>query len=123
MNPELTDKLKKLREYYYEDNLSLKWIESVENNIRRLVMTEKLAESGAVQAIVADAQGRINTINKLLVFQEDLSLEDRNLLYRERGVHQFYLDRFEGRDLEKRLERIDNILDEELTRIGVKKGK
>ena len=74
----------------------------------------------SVIAIVDDARNRINTINKFLTLNEDLTQEDRNKLYRERNVHQFYLDRFEGRDIGKRFDSINGVLDEELGRIGIK---
>lgn len=119
MDPLVTEKLKQLREYYYDDDYSLKYIATVEKNIRTLVVQEELMQNKAVVAIVDDARGRIDTINKLLTMDEDLTTEARAKLYRERNVHQFYLDRFEGRDISKRFDGINGILDQELTRIGV----
>lgn len=117
MDPEIQAKLKSLREYYYDDEYSLKWIADTEKNIRSLAVNEKLSENGSVQAIIEDATGRINTINQLLTYDETLTQEDRNKLYRERNVHQFYLDRFSGRDIEKRFSTISGIIDQEVERI------
>lgn len=117
MDPRIKQKLKELKEYYYDDDFSLKWIEEVEKNIRRLLAMEKLATNKSIKAIVKDAQARIKTINTLLTMDEDLSTEDRKMLYRERNVHQFYLDRFEGQTIEERFEKIGNVLGEEVQKI------
>ena len=109
-------KLKQLKEYYYENDFSMKWIESVEKNIRQLVAMEDLAKNSSIQAIVNDARSRINTVNQLLSIDEDLTTDDRKKLFAEKKVHQFYLDRFEGRSIEKRFDRINSILDEEIKR-------
>lgn len=117
MSLQLQEKLKKLREYYYDDDYSLKWIEETEKKIRRLVVNDALKENQSVIEIINDAKARINTINKLLVYKEDITVEERNKLYRERDVHQFYLDRFEGRNLDDRFEQIEKVLDEEISKI------
>lgn len=116
MDAQTIKKLKELREYYYDDDYSLKWIEGVEKNIRRLVATSEIMSTPAVIAIIDDARKRIDTINKFLTLDENLTQEDRNKLYRERNVHQFYLDRFEGRDLDKRFDSINSALDAEIER-------
>lgn len=110
-------KLQTLREYYYDDDYSLKWVEAVEKNIRQMVVTSDLMENKAVIAIVDDARKRIDTVNKLLIMDEQLTTEDRSKLYRERNVHQFYLDRFVGKDIDKRFEGINTVLDQEIERI------
>lgn len=120
MDANTISKLQKLREYYYDDDYSLKWIDDVEKNIRKLVVQEDLSTNKAVVAIIDDAMARINTINQFLQMDENLTTEDRSKLYRERNVHQFYLDRFVGRDIEKRFETTGKVLDQELERIGVR---
>lgn len=117
MDAETISKLKKLREYYYDDEYSLKWVESVEKNIRKLIVLEDLTKNKSVIAIIDDAKKRISTINQFLTLDENLTQEDRNRLYRERVVHQFYLDRFEGRDIQKRFDSINSALDEEIARL------
>ncbi len=116
MDENTKSKLKELREYYYNEDYSLKYLDSVEKNIRRLVAQEGLMESPSVQAIVEDAKKRIGTINQLITFDEDLTMEDRKKLMAERKAHQFYLDRFEGRDIEKQFELVHKLLDEEIAR-------
>ena len=117
MDADTQAKLKTLREYYYDDDYSLKWVAETEKKIRSLVVQQELMKNSSVVAIVEDARSRVNTINKLLTYDETLSQEDRNKLFRERNVHQFYLDRFEGRDIDKRFESINTVLDEELAKI------
>lgn len=118
MDPKIIEKLKQLRDYYYDDAFSLKWIEETEKKIRKLIAQDNLTKNKSVVAIIEDAKNRINTINQFLTMDENLTQEDRNRLYRERTVHQFYLDRFEGRDIEKRFESINSVLNEEVNRIG-----
>jgi len=123
MNTEIKEKLKTLREYYYEDNGSIKWIDMVEKNIRRLVALSDLAKNAAVIAIIDDARKRIDTINQFLSFDEEMGQEERKAFFKERDVHQFYLDRFEGRSIEARFERINGMLDEEIDKITDGKGQ
>lgn len=113
-------KLKQLREYYYDEGYSLKWIDATEKNIRRLVAQEGLADMPSVAAIIEDAKKRISTINQIISFDEDLTMEDRKKLIAERKAHQFYLNRFEGRDIDKQFELVHKILDEEIERIKEK---
>lgn len=122
MDPKVLEKLKTLREYYYDDGYALKYIDAVETNIRRLVATESLLENKAVAAIVDDAKGRIKVINQMLTMDENLKDDERAKLYRERNVHQFYLDRFEGRNIEQRFDSINSILDQEVERITTPKS-
>lgn len=117
MDPKVIEKLKTLREYYYNDGYALRWIEETERNIRQLSAKEDIMKFEAIAAIVDDAKKRIQTINQLLTLDEAMVQADRDKLYRERAVHQFYVDRFEGRDIEKRFESINRLLDEEIGRI------
>ena len=89
----------------------------VERKIRQMIATEDLASNKAIVPIVEDARNRISTINKLLVYDEKMESEIRKLLIREKAVHQFYLDRFDGRDIEARFEMVGKVLDDELASI------
>lgn len=125
MDPELEKKLKALKDYWYNDDYSLKWVEAVEKGIRQAIVAADLSKNKAVMPIVEDARNRISTINKLLVYDEKMDTDTRKLLIREKAVHQFYLDRFDGRDIEQRFTAVGKVLDDEMENIGIiaKKGK
>ncbi len=118
MSIEIDSKLKKLKEYWYNDDWSLKWVEETEKAIRRLIVSEELSKNKGIIPIIEDARNRIETINKLLIYDEEMTIDTRKMLMREKMVHQFYLDRFDGRDLDKRFEMVGKVLDEELKKIG-----
>ncbi len=119
MDPSITEKLDKLREYWYNDDYSLKWVDDVEKNIRKGIVAQELSKNKAVIPIIEDARSRISTINKLLVYDEKMDIDTRKMLMREKSVHQFYLDRFDGRDLDQRLEAVGKVLDDEMEKIGL----
>lgn len=124
MDPKLEAKLKALKEYWYNDDYSLKWVDAVETKIRQAIVASELSQHKAVVPIIEDARNRISSINKLLVYDEKMDTDTRKLLIREKAVHQFYLDRFDGRDLDKRFDAVGRILDQEMENIGIgKKGK
>lgn len=118
MDPKLTEKLKKLKDYWYNDDYSLKWVEDTEKAIHRIVAAEKLAENKAVVPIIADANNRISAINKLLIYDTEMTIDVRKMLIRERDVHQFWLDRFSGGNIEARLAVVENLIDEELSKVS-----
>lgn len=118
-DPKIDAKIKALREYWYNDDYSLKWVDDVEKNIKRLVTVEELSKNKAVVAIIEDSSNRVNTINKLLVYDEKMDTEVRKLLIREKAVHNFYLDRFSGKDLNQRMDEVVKSLDNEMESIGI----
>jgi len=118
-SPDIEAKLKKLKDYWYNDDFSLKWVDKVEKDIRRMMASKDIAKLPVIKMITDDAKNRISTINKLLVFDENMTTEVRKMLIREKAVHQFYLDRFDGTKLEDRMNRVTSVLDEELTKVGL----
>lgn len=117
MDPNVRAKLDQLKEYWYNEDYSLKWVEEVENSLRRLIATEELSKNKAVIPIIEDAKNRISAVNKLLIYDVDMPTDVRQKLIRERDVHQFWLDRFDGRDIDKRFDLVNKILDEEIVKI------
>lgn len=117
-SPEIEAKLKKLKDYWYNDDYSLKWVADVEKKIRQMVASQDIAKLPTIKLITDDAKNRISTINKLLIYDEKMETEVRKMLIREKAVHQFYLDRFDGQKLDQRFDRVASVLDEELSNIG-----
>ncbi len=122
INKDFDVKLKKLREIYIlpEDQ---KTIDEVEKKIRSRIAAANLAERPEVKLITEDAQRKIKEINILLAYDEELNspTEEARVkrwgLFKERSIHQFYLDRFGIKNIEAELESIDQTLD---SRIGGK---
>lgn len=114
MDPLLTEKLKRLRDYYWNDEGSLKQIDSYEKNVRKLVILEKLMENQSVIEIVKDAKNRVKTIDIILTTDKNLNETARLELFKEKEVHKFYLDRFDNVSIEQRMEAIYKVVDEEI---------
>ena len=122
MDPRISEKIKQLRDYYYEDTGSLKVVEGFEKQARTLILKDKLMENQSVVAIVDEARKRVNLINTLLQTDSKMSEEFRQKLFTEKEVHQFYLDRFDNKEIEKRFESLEASLNRELDRIGFPQG-
>lgn len=110
-------KLKRLKEYYYDDDYALKWIDTIERSIKQCIKATGIEENEAVRMIIEDAEKRINVINIVLQNDEKLTQDDRNKLFSERAVHKFYLDRFDGRRVSNRYKSAQSLLDEEVAKL------
>jgi hypothetical protein len=117
MPPEIIQKITKLRKYWYDDDSSLKWVESVEKRLRNAIDAGELSKNKSVLPIIADANDRIKVINLLLVNDEKMTDDIRKLLLRERSVHKFWLNRFSAEHTDTKIETINSLLDEELKKI------
>lgn len=120
MDPKTKEKLKKLRDYWFDDEYSLKFVDTVEKTLRKIMVKEKLAGNKAVQAILADVKDRIKAIDTMLIYDEEMTELERKLLMREKKVHGFYLNRFDGKNVDEQFESVGKLLDEELERTGLK---
>jgi len=119
MNPKIEEKLKKLREYWWDDDWSLKFVETVEKDIKRLSAMSDLANNKAMALILEDAKRRVSAINKMLTYDENMNDESRKLLFRERKIHELYLNRFESKSIEERIGLVESLLDKELEETGL----
>ena len=119
---DIKDKIRKLREYWSDDEDSLKFVVGVEKRLRALVLKEKLSDSKAISDIVEDARRRISAINAILTNDEELPEMKRKLMFHERKVFQFFLDRLDGKKLDQQYEAVGRLLDEELKNAGLMKN-
>lgn len=119
MDPEIRQKIDKLKEYWFDDDYSLKWVKEVEEALRRIIVKEELSENKGLVAVLDDVKSRIKVIDTILTFDEDLTDVNRKLLFREKKVHQFYLNRFEGKDVDEQFKKVGKLLDEELEKTGL----
>jgi hypothetical protein len=113
MDPLLKSKLNKLRELYPDDD-SAKMISDIERGLRVKIAQSGLKDLEVVQDIIAEAKRKISGINMLLQFDEELTEEKRKSLFKERTVHQFYLDRFDTSDSEAKLDQLNQYLDSKI---------
>lgn len=118
-NPNIQEKLKKLRAYWYDDNDSLKYVDSIENRIRKLIVAEDLSHNKAIIEIVAEAKSRVETIDKLLIYKDEMTEMERKKLLTEKMVHNFYLSRFDGSGLDEKFNNVEKLLDDQIQRLGV----
>lgn len=116
---EIRGKIQKLRAYWIDDEMSLKFVSSVEKNLRNLLVKEKLVDSQAIRSIVEDAQKRISVIDVLLKSDDKMTELERQLLFREKKVYDFFINRLEARDLDQQFDRVGQMLDEELRSTGL----
>ena len=120
---DIKDKIKKLREYWFDDENSLKFVVGVEKRLRALVLKEKLKDSKVITDIVEETRKRISAVNALLTNDEEMSEMNRKLLFRERKVYNFFLDRLDGKKVDQQFESVGRLLDEELKNAGLMKDE
>ena len=116
-------KLTKLREIYNQPE-DQRLIDDTEKRIRELiaqaVQQDQLLDDPIVAAILTDSKKKVREINFLLAYNADLNApteEAQRLrygLFRERSIHQFYLDRFGVRNIEEELASLDKFMDSKL---------
>lgn len=123
MAQDFETKLNKLRELYKlpEDQ---RLIDDTEKRIRDLitqaVQQDKLLDDPIIAAIIADTKKKVREINFLLTYNAEYNAptEDaqrlRYGLFRERSIHQFWLDRFGVKNIEEELESLNKFMDEKL---------
>lgn len=116
---EIRAKIARLREYWIDDEMSLKFVSGMEKNLRNLLVKEKLVDSQAIRLIVDDIKKRISVIDILLKSDEKMTELERQLLFREKKVYNFVMDRLEARDLDQQFDRIGKTLDDELRGAGL----
>ena len=120
---DIKEKIKKLKEYWLDDEMSLRWADGVEKRLRSLILKEKLVESKAILEIVEETHRKISAIDVLLRTDESLSDIERKLLFREKKVYTFFLDRLDGKNLDQQFERVGQLLDTELKSAGLIKDE
>lgn len=116
-NLEIQEKIKRLREYYYDDEMSLKVVDGIEQRLRQAITADKLAENKSVIGIVEEAERRVSMIDTLLITDEKMTQEVRAKLLTEKKVHRFYLERFDNKKKDEKYKSINEMLDQEIRRL------
>lgn len=108
-----------LREKYpaYESKVE---IDADEDLMRKLLIQKNFAEHEMSQAILADAQQRVEDINFMLANDEELNkgsmITERYALFRLKEVWQFIIERFDGSYAQAQLKALEDQIDEQLDR-------
>lgn len=110
-------KLDKLKEYY-DSSEDSKILSDTEKRLRNLIVQSDLINHDAVIAIVNETKEKINGINIVLQFNEALTDLERKLLFRQRKVYQFFLDRLDPSAIDKKLQALDEFLDRKVEEMG-----
>ncbi len=116
MNKNFSIRLNKLRDIY-KSSEDQKLIDEIEQKIRNNITKSKVIDRPEIQAVVEDAKKRVTEINILLAYDEELNAPTEEArvkrwgLFRERSIHQFYLDRFGVKNIEAELESLDKYID------------
>jgi len=117
-DPKIKEKIDKLRNYWFNDQMSLKWVNEVEVAIRKILTKEELFKNKGIKAVVDDIEKKIRAIDTMLTYNAELTDKERGVLFAEKKVHSFYLNRFSGKNLDQQFDRVGKLLDEELEKIS-----
>lgn len=118
---DIETKLKDLRKKYPSES-SLKQIDDDEKALRHLIVQKDFASNEVVVEIVKDAKAKIEDINFLLSYDDEMNQPEKNIerraMFRERNVWQFMLDRFgvDTKQIDEQIGMLENGVDTELSR-------
>lgn len=110
---QIQEKITKLRDIYLED-YDQKQIDAIEKALRTKVAASKIADNDIAKELIKDAVSRIKDINFLLAYDRKLTEVEREGLFKERIVHQWWLDRFGVKNLDNLLKSLEEYVDEKL---------
>lgn len=115
---DIASRIKTLRSEYTSADAAAQ-INSTEEALRRNIKRAKLAEHEVVQEIAQAAVKAIADISFLLANDETLTSDQRGVLFAEKRVHRFWLERIDGTLAEQSLNAIKQTVDS----IALKGGK
>lgn len=110
---EFQEKIDRAKKTFLEEE-DQKALSEIEKNIRRGIVQSELRSHPIIEQIISESQSRISAINTILQYDETLSDLERKALFKERSVHQFWVDRFVGPDVDSKMAALSAYLDERL---------
>ena len=116
MDPQIQDKINKIRESLQSGDVhpdALKQVESWEKELATLFDKEKYRENYITQILIKDARSQIEVINVKLLANNRLETVDRDALIAERKGYEWYL-RLIDRDFNRDIKSIETDIDYEL---------
>ena len=106
----IKQKLADLRGVYLDPDFQ-KRLTDTEQALRRNIARKKLSQDEVVQEIIAEGEKAIRDIAWLLGNDDELDQKQRDALFAEKRVHQFYLERLDGSRAQQALEVIESTVD------------
>lgn len=94
MDELLQQKLSQLRQKYVGSDDAQNYVNDLEKETIKLFDEKRMASNPIFQAIVKDAERKLNDINVLLQTDEKLTDIDRKILFAQKNIWQFVFDRF-----------------------------
>ena len=119
MTPDFETKLNKLRDIYKKPE-DQRFFDDTEKKIRDLISKADKMDDPIFLGMIADSKKKIREINVLLAYDAELNAPSEEAriqrygLFRERSIHQFYLERFGVKSIEVELESLERFMDEKL---------
>lgn len=99
------------------DEESIRIISNTEKALRRLIVQSGLKDNDAAIAIVESINKKIADISFLIDSDENMTAEERKVLFRERRLHQFYKARLSGDQAEQTFDYLDSTISEKINQL------
>lgn len=110
---QLLANLQKIRATYLSQE-DQKTITQIERRLREKIAAKKIAELPLIQEIVADAEQRVAHIHQLLADDAALQSPERSMermaLYHEKKVHEFWISRLRGEEIDAEIRAIEDFI-------------
>lgn len=114
MNEEMKQKMSSLRAKYVNSPDSQQYIDNLANEIEKLATEKDYAKNPLFEAIIKDAEKRLNEINALLMNDEELSDVQRKCLFAQKKVWIFIFERFSLVPHDNALKVLHTLVDQKL---------
>lgn len=92
------------------------WVDNAEKELRKLIEEKQIAQNPIFQAIVLDAEKKLNDINSVLMNDQSISDVDRKTLFMQKLVWKFIFDRFGMKPHDDAIVALDIAIDSQLNR-------
>lgn len=96
----------------FETTEAFDYFEKQEQEILNLLDKHAITQSPGILLVLTEANKQVQDINHKLLNKVPMPTEERLSLIREREVHEFYIDRFNGENVYRKL----RVIEEEIQR-------
>ena len=109
--------ISKLREYYIDDEPSQRLLDEKEEELRNALAAKQVQDMPAIQALIKSAQENVEAINVILQNDKELKSDERRALMGERDAHEFYIDRLNAEESDKKVKALEEYLEKKVEKI------
>lgn len=114
MNETQQLKIQALRNKYVKDNEATTYIDDIEHRLQKVIEESKIAENPIFQAILQDAEKRLNDVNTLLMTDKTLTDVQRNNLFNQKELWTWNIERFGMKAHDQALQLLEQTIDDKL---------